>query len=340
MIDMNNASSPARTRRLLYWVASPHWMLAFFVFAGVSALVSMERPEWITAAWSLPLAVFALSLLAAVATNARFRRDAALLGLHLGLLVLVLLIALARLTYLDGAVTLSLGSEFDGRLHLDQRGPLHPGGVERLRFANEGFTEDFNPRARWKSTYNRVRWWDANGDSHVAEIGDDQPLVLEGYRIYATFNRGYSPVFRWQPVQGDEEIGTVQLQAGSLDMANSWQLTSGPEVWTMIDLPQEAKLQPGERRANMGAEKLDHRLILRVGDRSESLRPGESMQLPEGRLTYVSLETWMGYRLVYDVAMYWMASATLVVVLCMLAFYARVLTRGWRGSAHEEKECN
>lgn len=337
---MNAVSWSAKGGRVLQWLASPRWMLAFFGFAGAGALVSIQRPDWITAVWSVPLAVFALSLLAAVATNARLRRDAALLGLHLGLLILVLLIALARLTYLDGAVTLTQGSTFDGRLDLDQRGPWHDGAIEQLRFSNEGFTEDFNERASWKSTYNRVRWQDANGASHLAQIGDDHPLVMGGYRIYTTFNRGYSPVFHWQPVQGEEEFGTVQLRAGELDMANNWQLPGGPEVWAMIDLPRPAvKLQPGEQSLNLGSEKKAHSLILHIGERREFLRPGESLLLPQGRLTYVSLKSWMGYRIVYDVAMYWMAAAALIVVLCMLAFYARLLAAGWQVIEQEEEKC-
>src|SRR5262245_31428317 len=137
------ATAAERMGTVLHGLASPRWMLAFFVFAFAGALVAAQRPDWITAAWIPPLAIFAVSLLAAVVTNRRLRRDPALLGLHLGLLAFIALLVVARLTYLDGAVTLTQGTVFDGRLHLDQRGPLHPGGIENLRFANEGFTEDF-----------------------------------------------------------------------------------------------------------------------------------------------------------------------------------------------------
>lgn len=324
---------------VLHWLAAPRWMLAFFVFAVVSALVSAQQPDWITAAWIAPLAMFAVSLLAAVATNARFRRDPALLGLHLGLLVFVVLVALSRLTYFDGAVTLTQGTAFEGQLSLDRRGPLHPGAIERLRFANEGFTENFNPRARWLTTYNRVRWWDSAGTSHVAEIGDDYPLVLDGYRIYTTRNRGYSPVFRWLPKEGEEETGTVQLRAGELDMANNWRLPGGPEIWAMLNLAEPAELQRGEQRANLGANRLEHRLVIRTGERRVFLQPGEAIDFPQGRLTYVSLDTWMGYRMVYDFAMYWMIAATALVVGCMIAFYARLLKPGWTETARGEEPC-
>lgn len=327
-------------RPFLQWLGSPRWMLAFFVFAIASALVALQQPDWITTVWIVPLGVFAVSLLAAVATNARLRCDPALLGLHLGLLALVVLVALARLTYLDGAVTLTQGNAFDGQLHLDRRGPLHPPGIEQLRFANEGFTEDFYTGARWKSTYNRVRWWDASGASQVAEIGDDRPLLLGGYRIYTSFNRGYSPMFSWQPTQGGEEIGTVQLRAGELDMANDWQLPGGPKIWAMLDLPTPATLTPGERRANLNSAQIAHRLVIRSGERREVLQQGQSMDFAQGRLTYLSLSSWMGYRVIYDVAMYWMAAATVLVVACMMAFYARLLGRNWADKTEGEAACD
>lgn len=330
----------AMVRPILQWLGSPRWMLAFFGFAILSALVVLQQPDWITTVWVVPLGVFAISLLAAVATNARLRLDPALLGLHLGLLALVILVALARLTYLDGAVTLTQGHAFDGQLHLDRRGPLHSAGIEQLRFANEGFTEDFYPGARWKSTYNRVRWWDASGASQVAEIGDDRPLLLGGYRIYTSFNRGYSPMFSWQPTQGGEEIGTVQLRANELGMANDWQLPGGPKIWAMLDLPTPEKLEPGERRANLNAAQIAHRLVIRAGERREVLQQGQSMEFPQGRLTYLSLSSWMGYRVIYDVAMYWMAAATVLVVACMVAFYARLLGRNWTEKPEGKKTCD
>ena len=302
-------------------------MLAFFIFAFAGALTALWLPDWITPVWALPLGVFAFSLLAAVATNPRFRRDIPLLGLHLGLLAFVVLVAFARLTYLDGAVTLTRGEAFSGSLHVDHRGPLHFGAIENLRFANEGFAEAFYDKARWEHTSARVRWWDERGASHVAVIGDDRPLVLQGYRIYTSGNRGYAPIFRWQPAGGGEQLGAVQLRSGPFDMANSWQLPGGPELWAMLEAQAGVELQRGQRRQNLGEAALPHRLVVRLGQRREVLMPGQSLQLSQGRLTYLALDSWMGYRVVYDVSMHWMAAAAVVVVACMMVFYARLISR-------------
>lgn len=332
-----NAESPTgRFSRGVQILASPRWMLAFFFFAACSALVSIYWPRWITPVWLLPLGMFAISLLAAVATNPRLRRDPALLGLHLGLLALVILVALARLTYLDGVVTLTQGSRFEGRLQLDRRGPLHPGGIEHLRFENLGVLEDYSRSERWRSTANRVRWWDRDGRPHDEQIGDDTPLRLEGYRIYTTFNRGYSPVFRWEPDAGPPEIGTVQLRPGrDVEMASDWMLPGGPSVGVVLHPREAVTLARGERRSNLGAASLAHDLVVYVRDRRHVLQRGESLRLPEGRLTYLRLETWMGYRVVFDMAMYWMASAAAVAVVCMVWFYSRLL-RSASGSGNKE----
>lgn len=325
---VGTAPSRGKAIRLLAGLGSPRWMLAFFVFAFAGALTAIHRPAWLTAAWAPPLAVFALSLVAAVVTNPRFRRDMPLLGLHLGLLALVVLIVYSRLTYLDGAVTLTQGTAFSGALLSQHRGPLHPDRLDGLRFVNEGVYEVHEPNATRPAMFNRVRWWDSAGRSHVFDITDNAPLQLAGYRIFQTRNRGYSAVLAWQAAGGEEDVGSVQLSAGSgFAAANTLRLADGREVWIMLDANPPPPLPIGQRRDNLGAGDIDRSLTLRVGERRETLRPGESMDLGSGRLRYLELNTWMGYRFVYDVAVYWMAAAVAVAIGSMIWFYARV---AWR----------
>jgi cytochrome c biogenesis protein len=313
--------------RLIRWLGSPKWMLAFFVFAFIGAQVAIHQPEWITAAWAIPLGIFAVSLLAALVGNPRFRLDAPLLLLHLGLLALVLLLAVARLTYLDGNVTLTQETAFEGKLLHDSRGPWHPDRLAQFTFTNHGVEEVYFRGASRPTTFNRVSWQLPGGSLQTSVITDNQPLTLMGYRIFQTHNRGFSPVFHWQPQGGTEEIGTIQLGAGdSLSAANQWQRADGSEVlWFMLDQPDKARLQPGQQRVNLGIAEMSHQLVLRLGDRRETLRPGESVELPGGRLTYVELRTWMGYRVVYDLAVYWLAAAIAVALAGMIWFYARQL---------------
>lgn len=311
-----------RVSRVLQWLASPRWMLAFFGFATISALISMERPEWVTPVWIVPLSVFALSLVAAILTNPRFRNDLPLLGLHLGLLAFIILLVFARLTYLEGAVSLSRGSTFNGQLNVHEKGPLHFGNLANIRFTNDGFEETFRPGERWEMTANRVRWLDAMGREHQATIGDHRPLVFNGYHIYTTRHRGFTVGFLWEDEQGHEEIGTVQLRYGDHDLANEWVL-GGQTVWAMLQPQESIKLKPGDVRRNHGAQSLPHALVIRQGETRYVITRGERVKLPGGWLTYRNLDAWMGYRLVFDPAMHWLGAAGVFVVFCMIIFYGR-----------------
>lgn len=323
-------------RGLLPWLASPRWMLAFFAFAGAAALVSMQRPEWITPVWVLPLGVFAISLLAALVTNPRLSHDLPLLGLHLGLLAFILLLLFSRLTYLDGVASLNRGGTFSGQLVTAEQGPWHYADPAQVRFTNEGFEETFRPGERWEMTANRVSWQDGAGGRQQALIGDHRPLILNGYHIYTTRHRGFTVGFLWESDKGEQEIGTVQLRYGDFDLANEW-LLGEQKVWAMLQPEGTLKLQPGDQRRNLGAGELPHALILRQGDSRYVLSRGDRVRIPGGWLTYRSLDTWMGYRLVFDPAMHWLGAAGVFTVICMVLFYGRQFFPGRSGEKGDAK---
>jgi hypothetical protein len=313
-------------RRALEALASPRWMVAFFLLAALCALSITYGLAEPTAAMLPPLGLLALNLSAAIAIRPVFRRDAPLLLFHVALLALVLLFGLGRLTYRDAAVALSNGTEFDGQLVRDDHGPWHTDRLSELRFANEGFTENYPRRGRHVATYNRVSWWDSEGAIHVAEIGDDHPLLLGGYRIYSTRQRGFSPVFQWQGNDGAQDTGTVQLSdqtSGSFAPANAWTLPDGRQAWTMLELAEPRQPIPGTRQPDLAADVLAHRLILRIDGKRHALRPGESLQLPAGRLTYLRLDSWMSYRIVYDPSRPWLVATVLVAIVSLAALYLR-----------------
>lgn len=324
-------------RTVLEWLAAPWWMVLFFVYAALAALAVAYGVRNATTLMLPPLALFSVNLVAAIATRPVFRRDGPLLLFHVALLALVALFAVGRLTYLDAAVGLTRGASFDGHLVRDERGPLHRDRIAELRFANEGFSEQYQQRGSYKATYNLVRWWDAEGLSHLAEIGDDHPLLMAGYRIYSTKQRGYAPVFHWQGDDGREDIGAVQLndmRLGHYAPANQWQTPRGDQVWGMLRLQGEQmpKPQPGGKQADLRAGELDHALVLRIGQQREELRPGDSIAVPGGRLTYVRLDTWMSYRIVYDPTQPWLVATVLVAIGSLIVFYLRRF-RGLRSLA-------
>lgn len=317
-------------------LASPRLMVAFFLLMAAGSLWTANGGADPTLAVLAPLALLVVNLLAAIVTKPRFRADLPLLLFHLALLLLVSLLVVARLTYFDGAAVLTAGTAYDGHLLRNERGPLHGDGPEALRFANEGFTEDFPERGQAQATYNRVRWWDRDGATHLASIGDNRPLILDGYRIYPTVRRGFAPLFSWQPDGGEASFGTVELAdtgAAGPGPTSELKLPGGLDAWIMIFLEDAPKYVPGTRLDDLGAADLAHHLVLRVGDRRVELRPGGHVDLPGGRLSYVRLSSWMGYRIVKDPTEPWIVAVVLIGIGTLLWFYAqRLLPRG--GGAH------
>lgn len=303
-------------------------MIVFFICAALGSLAVAYGYAPATSVMAVPFGLLATNLAAAIVVRPALRTDGALLLLHLSLLVLLCLFVIARLIYLDSSVALTNGVPFDGQLLRDERGPLHRDRLTELRFENAGFTENFPQRGNYEATYNRVRWWDQSGQAHEAVIGDDRPLILAGYRIYTSTYRGFSPVFRWQATDGQEEIGSVQLndtRMGDFAHASEWKIPDGPNVWAKIEFFEPTEPVPGGRRVDLGVDQLNQHLVVRWGSDRRLMKVGETLDLPGGRLTYLRLDSWMGYRVIYDPTQPWLLASVAAAVASLVWFYARRL---------------
>lgn len=312
------------------WVAalaSRRLTVVFFLLtAGASLAVAQGKME-ATALMLAPFGLLTANIGAAIFTSARFRADLPLLLFHLCLVALVALVGLARLVYLDGTATLSAGTAFEGEFQSDKRGLLHHGRLRDVHFVNDGFNEQFFRRGKLRATYNRVRWMDDSGQWHIAEIGDHRPLIMHGYRIYTTRNRGFSPLFLWQPADGsDSSYGTVQLDDApleTLDPSNKWELPGGIPVRAILNISAPDERPDQQKNANRYTKDLEHMLTLKVRNASHALRPGDSVTLPEGTLTYVRLDSWMGYQISYDPTPPWIMATVLLGCFSLIWFYWR-----------------
>lgn len=326
-----NGLPHSSARRWLVALASPKLSAGFFVVTAAGALWAKAPERSATLAMLLPFSLLTMNLLAAIVTNRRFRADLPLLVFHLALLALATALVVARLTYFEGQAAVTAGTSFDGSLIAEESGPLHNRRIADLRFTNLGFTENYPDRGHYHATYNRVRWLSDDGREQVADIGDDVPLVLAGYRIYTSRYRGFSPVFRWTDADGADEWGTVQLRDsnnGAFAGANDWTLPDGRAAWLMVDAVDAAAPQEGARvRTNLGAGSDAQRIVLRIGDMRHVLTPGDQLELTGGTLTYVRLDSWMGYRIVADPTRPWLIGAVALGIIALVWFYARIVFR-------------
>jgi hypothetical protein len=288
--------------RVLLALASLKLTMLLLLVLGLAILLSYR--DIVDGSWALalPLAACAVNVAAAVMVRPGFRRQRALLLFHLGLIAIVLLLAAGRLSYLRGTVEVAEGAQFDGQLSTRQAGPWHWGALDRVHFSNDGFQIAYAAGVARDRTRNAVSYTDEEGVARQAEIGDQAPLVLYGYRFYTSPNKGYAPTFAWYPNGGaPPTLGAVHLPSYPLHQyrqAREWVLPgTAVKVWTMLSF-EELILDP--QRPSAFRLPARYAVVVRTGQLRRVLEPGQSIVLPEGTLVFDSLRTWMGYSVFYD----------------------------------------
>lgn len=321
-----------RPRHVLLTLASLR--LTLLALSGLALGVVATYLSETHAVWPLvvPLGLCALNLLAAVVTNPLFRKNTALLIFHLALLALILLVAAGRLTYLKGEAEVVDGGEFQSELVKVDAGPWHRNRLDQIQFINEGFSIDYGPGLKRGATRNALRYVDGNGQPQRIVIGDMDALSVRGYRFYTTANKGFAPVFRWQASHSQEAAtGSVHLPGYPLheyQQAQSWELP-GTDIAAWITLQFDTPAIDPERADTFKIPQ-EHRLILRIGDRRWDLQPGTVVELPQGRLTYQGLRTWMGYSIFYDWTIPWLLASGLVAVGALgTHFWTKFAAKPW-----------
>jgi cytochrome c biogenesis protein ResB len=300
------------------------------VLLGAASIMVYQLDESAAPWLAGPLLLLALNLIAAVATNAIFRRQLPLLIFHLALIALVLLAAAGRLSYLKGEAEVTDGAGFEG-LKSRESGPLHWGALDRLHFVNDGFEITYMEGPVLDRNVSRVRWHDGAGQERAGEIEQNQPLVLHGYRIYPTSNKGFSPIFVWQPKRAGPMLAAVHLPsfpANAASQAQTWRPAgSSADIWVMLNV--DANLIPADKPSRFHLPD-DRKIVLRQEDLRFEMQPGDRISLPDGTLEYRELRTWMGYRVFYDWTIPWMLAACVVAILSMAwHFWRKFASTPW-----------
>ena len=312
------------------------WLTLALLLVFAAALLITDA-GWLapTTAMAVPFSLLVLNLVAAIIANPRFRRSTDLLVFHLALLALVLLIVLGRLTFLNGQVAIPVGGEFDGRLGSQQQGLWHQDTLDQVWFGNNGFEVSYDRRTLRNRTYNRVQWLDSQNRLQQGVIGDDRPLLLQGYRIYTSKHRGFALNLNWVP-DGANRVDQSQLLLQSwplfrFEQAQQWSPPgSDLSLWLklefddlMLDSDQGWRFEVPEQ----------HRVVVRIGDQGKErveLSSGNSLALPGGRLTYVGAQPWMGYEFVADQTLPWLGAACAIAIGALALFYwRRFAQRSW-----------
>lgn len=304
--------------KMLHAMASLRLTLVWLGVAAAIAVTGEIAVRPIGVWMALPFAALFLNLMAAIATTPKLRRQGGLLGFHLALASLALLAAADRLVSLSGHVEITEGTAFDERLVNAVAGPLHPWRLDGVRFVQEEFVIDYAPSMKRRETYSAVRIPTEDGGWRRLVVGDDDPVVVDGYRFYTSFNKGFAPLITYVDGDGRPHSGAVHLPSYPLNyyrQGNDWALPGGAgtvKLWLQIPQPVY-----DENSAWRFRKPTDAVLVVIDGEGRHELRPGESLPLRGGALRYDELRSWMGYTISYSPVASWMLAAAVVAVLSL-----------------------
>jgi len=309
-------------------LASTRLTLLWMLLLALGAALSYDNPED-TSIWVLivPMLLLAVNLIAAIISNPRINRRGGLLVFHLGLLSIVVLAAIGRLTHMDGRVEIISGAAFSPELVTDvHSGPWHNGALADVSFVQGPFTVEYRPQIMRGLTHSQVALSDNEGGWREVVVGDDRPLLVEGYRFYTTFNKGFAPILSWTSQNGRvTETGAVHMPSYPLfdfKQSNSWTPQGGDEIKFWLQL--EAGLTAEEAWVLDGRHATGTLVVNVSGVRTELL-PGQRVEMAGGTLRYEQLTTWMGYKLFYDPTLQWMFLAAFITIGGLSAHFWRKL---------------
>lgn len=346
---MSNASTPQEARhgmKVHHTLESPerspllHRLASLRLTLGLLLLLLLFVTHFLVdsdargALLALPLGLLALNLVAAILTHPAMRSQPALLTFHLALLALLLLAAVGRLTHFSGQAEVTVGEGFDASLVKRQGGPWHNDRLGQVQFHLNSFTIDYTPNqgmVQRDKTHAVVYWRDQRGKEHEGAVGDHRPLVLNGYRFYTTHNKGFAPVFVWTPSNGAPQQGSIHLPAWpahEFKQVLDWRLPGTAHLlWTQLQFDEVIldSQHPSQFRPPKA-----HLLVMRAREQRYELKPGQSIDFADGRLTYKELRTWMGFSVFHDWTLPWLFGAGIVLVLSLgWHYWRKCAARPW-----------
>lgn len=277
-------------------LASPRLTLLGFALLAV-AVWSTANDARVSSSWiALPAVLLAANLLAAMRRHAALRRGG--LGVfHAALLVGMLAVAWGRLQHFEGRVELVQGAELQPEaIEPTSIGPLNDGAWRQLHFEQGPLQVHYAAGVRRGRTLSQVR-----SGGREQQVGDTEPLVLEGYRFYTTHNKGFAPLLQWQGAAGGPAVvGAVHLPSYPLfdwKQEQHWRSPDGVDV--KLWLRPDARLDD-RRSFVLAPEVTPATLVVELQGQRFELRPGESATTVSGTLRFERLLGWMGYRVHFD----------------------------------------
>ncbi len=316
--------------RLLYILASLKFTLVGMLLLAIAAMLTYGGdtgvPFWVLV---VPMLLMAINLICAIITNRKINRQPGLLLFHLSLLALVVTVAVGRMAHLDAQLEMVIGQRFDAsNLVQVQQGPWHLGNLDVIDFIQGPYVVNYSPGVQRGITVSRVGVVTDDGSIEEKIVGDDTPLIFGDYRLYTSFNKGYSVVLQWIPNKGPSQLGSVNMPSFPLNdyrQKNEWS-PPGSNLVVKFWLRLENDYDEQGYWA-LSDETSSGVLVITAGDQRVELREGDEMVFEDGALRYQELTMWMGYTIFYDPTLRWLFFISIFGVIGL----------GWHFWSHAER---
>jgi cytochrome c biogenesis protein ResB len=325
---------------LLKKLASLRLTLVGMVLLAMLAVVGSRNADIGAGITAVPLAILVVNLLAALLTNKSIRTQTGLLVFHVGLLLVFVCIGLTVLLRYDGHVEVVQGGEFDaGLVETVAQGRWHDNRLDELEFSQGEIRVNYLAGLNRQDTHSTLEYRTATGEIRRITVGDTRTVTIDGYRIAATFNKGFALLLHWTGADGREMLGAVHMPSFpefDWKQVTTWTTPEGQQV--QLELMFDESVSDDRGAWSFGSTDVPYSVNVSVASEpQQSLRRGGSVELAGGVVRMMDLRTWMAYQVDYLPLLPWMLVAALLAIVGLaMHFASRYLPASTTARAKED----
>lgn len=311
---------------LLRTLASLRLTLVGMLLLAVLAVTASRSDVVGPGVTTVPLVILVTNLFAALLTNRSFRSQAGLLVFHIGLLLVFAFIGLTVLMRYDGHAEVLQGTAFDaGRVETVEEGWWHVNRLAGIELYQGEVRINYLPGLNRQDTHSMVEYRAKSGELRRMTLGDTRTARVNGYRIAATFNKGFAILLQWAGADGTEIIGAVHMPSfpeHDWNQVNTWITPAGQQVELELDF--DHPVSSTASKWTFGATSMPYAVrVSAEGGPTRTIREGESVKLKNGVVRAVDLRVWMAYQIEYLPFLPWMFAAAVLAILGLVVHFAR-----------------
>ena len=321
-------------------LASLRLTLVGMILLAVLAVLASRNANVDTGVTAVPLVILVLNLFAALLTNRSFRGQTGLLVFHVGLLLVFACIGLSVLLRYDGHVEVLQGAALDAsQVSTVEQGRWHENRLHDIELYQGEVRINYLPGLNRQDTHSTIEYRANSGELRRMNLGDTRTARVDGYRIAATFNKGYAVLLQWAGENGDRILGAVHMPSFpeyDWKQVTTWTTPAGQDVELELDFDEPVSSDTAAW--TFGATSMPYTVHLSVaGEPLRSMRRGESLRLAGGIVSAVDLRVWMAYRIEYQPFLPWMFVAAMLSIIGLALHFARRFLPATKPAGHRRK---